>query len=97
MYMFHWLNAVIKLIVHGVSVFFHDFLAWCYSVTEEGLGSYIGFQLVANINIGNEIVHSLFQWVTAIVSAYTIYKLKQIKFKVNFKNIKSLFKKLLKK
>lgn len=97
MYMFHWLNAVIKLVGHGLGVFFHDFFAWCISVTEEGLGSFIGYKLVANINFGNEIVHSIFQWVTAVISAYTIYKLKQIKFKPNFKNIKSLFKKMLKK
>lgn len=97
MYMFHWLNALIKLIGHGLYVFFHDFLGWCFSVTEEGVGSYIGFKVVANLNIGNEILHSIFQWVTAVISAYTIYKLKQIKFKINFKNIKLQFKKMLKK
>ena len=97
MYMFHFVSALIKLIGHGLSTFFHDFLSWCYSVSEEGVGAYIGYKLFAHINIGGELVHSAFQLCTAIISAYTIYKLKQIKFKINWKNIKSLFKKMLKK
>lgn len=97
MYMFHYLSAIVKLIGHGIGIFFYDFIAWCYSITDEVVGCYVGYKLVANLNIGNELLHSIFQYATTILGAYSVYKLKQIKFKINFKNIKLLFKNLLKK
>ena len=83
--MYEFLRALFKAI-------FSDFLAWVYSCSEEITGLSIGFIAITQIDVKNEFLHSVFSIATMIIGAYLVFKLKQIKFKLTWMNIKKILK-----
>jgi uncharacterized membrane protein YfcA len=93
MYMLSYAKELLKIIFHSVFDFLMDFTIWVWSISEEIIGTSFGFYAILNIQLGGEIIHSIFQLATGLLTAYCIFRLKQVKFKISFKWLKKVWTK----
>ena len=86
-----YMLGFLKWLVKSICV---DFTNWVYIYSEEIFGIPMGFVLVSGVQLGNELVHTIFTVISALLSAYFVHLLKKMKFKINFRLIiKKIFKK----